>query len=231
MEQTRRVALVTGGNRGIGFELCRQLGAGGHRVWMACRDRERGDAAVHKLRKEGMDVGLIQMDLSKGESVLQAMSSIHEKVEVLINNAAILDRQNIFNLEDPELIATIQTNLIGPMILAKHLAARMRERGWGRIVNITSGMGSFARGLGSDSPAYRVSKAGLNAFTVCLAESLRGSGVLVNSVDPGWVRTDMGGRYARRNVEDAARSVLWAVQLPDQGPSGVFFYNGKSVEW
>ena len=107
----------------------------------------------------------------------------------------------------------------------------MKKRGWGRIVNVSSGMGSISGGLGADSPAYRISKVALNALTITLAEALSGSGVLVNSVDPGWVRTEMGGKSATRSVQQGANSVVWAAVLPDDGPTGGFFYDGKSSSW
>jgi NAD(P)-dependent dehydrogenase (short-subunit alcohol dehydrogenase family) len=107
----------------------------------------------------------------------------------------------------------------------------MKKQGWGRIVNVSSGMGSVARGFGGDSPAYRISKLALNGLTIAMAEALNGSGVLVNSVDPGWVRTEMGGKSATRSVQQGAHSVVWAALLPDNGPSGGFFYDGKPVQW
>src|SRR5262249_7016765 len=112
-----------------------------------------------------------------------------------------------------------------------HFAEYMKERRWGRVVNISSGMGSITRGFGPDSIGYRISKLALNGLTVALADSLRGTGVLVNSVDPGWVRTDMGGPSAHREPEEAARSIMWAVLIPDNGPSGGFFRDGKRIDF
>ena len=222
-------ALVTGANRGIGFELCRHLAAEGASVIAGVR--RKAEETRDALSAEGIDVSMLFIDTSDVRSVQSALSTLQQPVDILINNAAILDRGSILGLSDEEVDRVIRTNLIGPMLLAKNLSRGMVERKWGRIVNVSSGMGAISRGLGSDSVAYRVSKLALNGFTICLAESLRGTGVLVNSVDPGWVRTEMGGSMAHRTPEDAARSILNVVHLPDHGASGVFFRNGKPSDW
>jgi NAD(P)-dependent dehydrogenase (short-subunit alcohol dehydrogenase family) len=173
----------------------------------------------------------VQVDVSDVNSVHNLLRQI-PAVDILINNAAILDRApDLLSLDDEELEAVIRTNLIGAAILAKNLAIQMKKRRWGRIVNVSSGMGSISRGLGADSPAYRISKVALNGVTISLAKALHHSGVLVNSVDPGWVRTEMGGRSATRSVEKGAESIIWAALLPDDGPTGGFFYDGKPAQW
>ena len=135
-----------------------------------------------------------------------------------------------FWLKIDEFETVIRTNLIGAAILAKNLAVQMKKRRWGRIVNVSSGMSSLVRGFGADSPAYRVSKLALNGVSISLAQALKGSGVLVNSVDPGWVRTEMGGKSASRSVEEGAKSVVWAALLSDDGPTGGFFYDGRPAD-
>jgi NAD(P)-dependent dehydrogenase (short-subunit alcohol dehydrogenase family) len=224
-----KTALVTGANRGIGFELCRQLGNEGARVLAGVRhDPEETERA---LTSEGVDVSMLLLDVADPGSIRKALGQLSTPVDILINNAAVLDRGSISNLKDEEAENVIRTNLLGPFLIAKAFAEGMRQRKWGRIVNVTSGMGAISRGLGSDSVAYRVTKLALNGFTMCMAEALRGTGVLVNSVDPGWVRTRMGGAMAHRTPEEGARSIMYAVLLPDRGPSGLFFRDGRKVDW
>jgi NAD(P)-dependent dehydrogenase (short-subunit alcohol dehydrogenase family) len=225
-----RTALVTGGNRGIGFEVCRQLGAEGARVILASRDQTKGDRAAQLLAGDVSEIRVMQLDMSQGDAVLSAAREL-DAVDVLVNNAAVLDRRHLKDLDPEELDYTIRANLIGPILLAQHLVKNMEKRGWGRIVNVSSGMGSISRGLGADSVAYRLTKLALNGFTVCLAEAVRGTGVLVNSVDPGWVRTEMGGTMAHKTPQEGARAILSVTLLPDRGPSGCFFRDGKKVSW
>lgn len=224
-----RTALVTGGNRGIGFEVCQQLAAEGARVLLGSREIKQGTAAAKTI---GENVEAVQVDVSDRKSILNFLNGLKTHVDVLVNSAAVIDRGNdVFDLDDEELQCIIRTNLIGPVMLGKYLGAEMKKRKWGRIVNVSSGMGAISHGLGTDSPAYRLSKLAINGLTMMLAASLRGSGVLVNSVDPGWVRTDMGGPSATRSPEAGASSIVWAVLIPDNGPTGGFFRDGKRLEW
>jgi NAD(P)-dependent dehydrogenase (short-subunit alcohol dehydrogenase family) len=232
MKLKEKTAFVTGANRGIGLEVCKQLGEEGAKIIMGVRNPSGAKNQHDDLTSQGIDATLVKIDVSDPDSIHELTSSKLERVDILINNAAVLDRaRNIFSLDDAELEKIIRTNLIGAALLAKHFGAQMKKQGWGRIVNVSSGMGSITRGLGGDSPAYRISKVALNALTLSMAETLTGSGVLVNSVDPGWVRTEMGGKSANRSVQQGAHSVVWAALLPDDGPSGGFFYDGKSVSW
>jgi NAD(P)-dependent dehydrogenase (short-subunit alcohol dehydrogenase family) len=232
MKLKGRTAFVTGANRGIGLEVCNQLGAEGAKIIMGVRDPTGAKDQLDELIGSGIDASVLKIDVSDADSIHEVTSSKLERVDVLINNAAVLDRaRNIFSLEDDEFEKIIRTNLIGATLLAKHFGAQMKKRGWGRIVNVSSSMGSITRGLGGDSPAYRISKVALNGLTIAMAQALNGSGVLVNSVDPGWVRTEMGGKSATRSVQQGAHSVVWAALLPDDGPSGGFFYDGKPVSW
>ena len=232
MQLKGRTAFVTGANRGIGLEVCKQLGEEGAKIIMGVRDPSGAKNQLEDLIKADIDATVLQIDVSDSDSIHEVTSSKLERVDILINNAAVLDRaRNIFLLEDDEFEKIIRTNLIGAALLAKHFGAQMKKQGWGRIVNVSSGMSSISGGLGADSPAYRISKVALNALTITQAEALSGSGVLVNSVDPGWVRTEMGGKSATRSVQQGARSVVWAALLPDNGPTGGFFYDGKSSSW
>lgn len=232
MKLKGRTAFVTGANRGIGLEVCKQLGEQGAKIIMGVRDPSGAKSQLDDLHKTGIDAAILQIDVSDSDSIHEVTSSKLERVDILINNAAVLDRaRNIFSLDDDEFEKVIRTNLIGTTLLAKHFGAQMKKRGWGRIVNVSSGMSSIAGGLGADSPAYRISKVALNALTITLAKALSDGGVLVNSVDPGWVRTEMGGKSATRSVQQGAHSIVWAALLPDDGPSGRFFYDGKPVSW
>jgi len=231
MKLQGRTSLVTGGNRGIGFEVCRQLGQQGSRIILGCRDLQRGVEAAQHLKGESLDVTPLLMDMASRDSIITSLREIAGPVDILINNAAILDHGSLYEQDDAELDYIIHTNLIGAILLAKHLSAAMKERNWGRIVNVSSGMGSLHRGLGSDSVAYRLSKLALNGLTISLAQSLRGTAVLVNSVDPGWVRTAMGGPMAHKTVEEGARGIVHAVLLPDRGPTGAFLRDGRRLDW
>lgn len=227
-----KTALVTGGNRGIGFEVCKQLATEGARVILASRDIEKGMMAVSELQKEFSDVTFVQLDVSDSGAIQPFAEGLKEHVDILINNAALLDRsRSLFTLPDEELIQIIHTNLLGPMLLTKYLAQSMVARRWGRIVNVSSGMGAVSRGLSGDSIGYRVSKLALNGFTMCMADTLRGTGVLINSVDPGWVRTEMGGPSAHKSPQEGARAVVWAAVIPDNGPTGGFFREGRRFDW
>ncbi len=229
MRLSGKTALVTGANRGIGLELCRQLGNEGVRVLAGVR--KVSTETLNTLSIEGFDVSIVVLDTSNPASIQSALKELREPVDILINNAAVLDRGSIFSLNDEEVVNVVRTNLLGPMLLSRYLADGMRQRRWGRIVNVSSGMGAISRGLGADSIVYRVTKLALNGFTMCLADALRNTGVLVNAVDPGWVRTAMGGSIAHRTPEEGARSILHAVLLPDRGPSGLFFRDGRKVDW
>ena len=231
MQLKGKTTLITGANRGIGFEVCRQLGKEGATILMGVRDLDAASKSLKQLIDEGLAASLVQIDVSDLNSVHNFLKSHTGPIDVLVNNAAILDRApNLLSLDDHEFETVIRTNLIGAAILAKNLAVQMKKRRWGRIVNVSSGMSSLSRGFGADSPAYRVSKLALNGVSICLAQALQGSGVLVNSVDPGWVRTEMGGKSASRSVEEGAKSVVWAALLSDDGPSGGFFYDGRPAE-
>jgi NAD(P)-dependent dehydrogenase (short-subunit alcohol dehydrogenase family) len=227
-----KTALVTGGNRGIGFEVCKQLASEGARVLLGTRDLEKGMTAVAELHKEFNDITVVQLDVSDLASIQPFAEGLKEPVDILINNAALLDRsRSLFTLPDEQLIRIIHTNLLGPKLLTKYIAPGMVARRWGRIVNVSSGMGAISRGLGGDSVGYRVSKLALNGFTLCMADTLRGTGVLINSVDPGWVRTEMGGPSAHKSPQEGARAVVWAVLIPDNGPTGGFFREGRRMDW
>ena len=222
-----RVALVTGANRGIGLEVCRQLAARGARVFLGARDYENGAEAARRLSG---DVNPVALDVNDSDAPHRLAAAIGP-VDILINNAGVhYDTWETALKADWRIVReAFETNVFGAWRMAQAFAPEMRVRGWGRIVNVSSGAGSLAV-MGAGTPAYATSKAALNALTRVLAGELSGNGVLVNAVCPGWVATDMGGSGGRP-VADGAASVLWAVDLPDEGPTGGFFRDGRPIAW
>lgn len=234
-----RVALVTGGNRGIGFEVARQLGQRGNRVILGCRDLERGRLAAEKLASMKIEVDPTQLDVTNQEHVDQLTGRIQSdfgRLDILVNNAGIMIDRSEARAADLDLVwSTLETNLLGPWRLCQAFIPLMERNHYGRIVNVSSGMGSFpsgeARSSGYRSPAYSLSKASLNVLTVMLASELRGTGILVNAACPGHTRTDMGGPNAPRSVEEGADTAVWLATLPDDGPTGGVFLDRKRIDW
>jgi NAD(P)-dependent dehydrogenase (short-subunit alcohol dehydrogenase family) len=220
---------VTGANRGIGFEVCRQLAQGRMRVLLGARDRPKGEAAAQALIGAGLDVTAVVLDVADASSIAPLREAL-ASVDVLINNAGVdYDTEQTALSADLERVRrTFETNLFGAWAVAQGCAPGMRARRWGRIVNVSSGAGSLAS-IGRGPPGYSASKAALNALTRLLAGELTGSGVLVNSVCPGWVATDMGG--GGRPISEGAAGVVWAATLPDDGPTGGFFRDGWPIAW
>lgn len=231
----QRVALVTGGNRGIGLELCRQLGQQRVRVILGSRDLAKGVAAAAELKANGLAVEPRQLDVANAQSIRECMNWMRREVgrlDILINNAGIMvDDDDADPLEELEIVRdTMQTNVYGPLLLSRLAIPIMKTRRYGRIVNLSSGMGSLSE-MGAGYIAYRLSKAGLNVVTRVLAAETEGMGILVNSVDPGWARTAMGGRGATRSVEKGAETPIWLATLPDNGPTGGFFRDRRAIAW
>jgi NAD(P)-dependent dehydrogenase (short-subunit alcohol dehydrogenase family) len=227
-----RVALVTGANRGLGFETARQLGRGGLRIVLTARDAAKAETAAATLRGEGLDVTPFQLDVSSDESC--ARLGEVGAVDVLVNNAGIAGRgeysSSALTVPPDDLRTAFDTNTLGAYRVTQALAPGMGDRGYGRIVNVSSGMGQLSDMFGG-SPAYRLSKTALNALTRIFAYELRDAGVLVNSVCPGWVRTDMGGSSARLSPEEGVETIVWAATLPDDGPTGGFFRYKQPIPW
>jgi NAD(P)-dependent dehydrogenase (short-subunit alcohol dehydrogenase family) len=225
------VAVVTGADRGLGHEVTRQLAEREYVVVLGSRDVAKGERAAARIGRDGVVVR--QLDVSDDESVRQAARWTADslgRVDVLVNNAAILyDTANRATDVSLDVIREgLETNLFGAWRMAQALLPILLRSPHPRIVNVSSGGGSLAT-MGGGTPAYSVSKASLNALTRLLAGELRGR-VLVNSVCPGWVATDMGGPGGRP-VEEGAAGVVWAATLPDDGPSGGFFRDRREVPW
>jgi NAD(P)-dependent dehydrogenase (short-subunit alcohol dehydrogenase family) len=230
----QRISLVTGANRGIGLEVCRQLAEKGDVVYLGSRDLDKGQQAAQELKQAGLNVEAIQLDVTDSASVEQAVQQIEQRyarLDVLVNNAAILydTWENILDTDLDTMQQAFETNTLAALRMAQACLPLLRKSSHGRIVNVSSEAGSLAS-IGTGSPAYNLSKVGLNAITLMLSKALRRDHILVNAVCPGWVATDMGGRGGRP-VKDGAASVLWAVTLPDNGPTGGFFRDGKPVPW
>ena len=231
----RRIALVTGANRGIGLEVCRQLSSRDFTVVMTGRNREKGEAAFAALKSEGLDVAFHRLDVTEEESIRRTAAYVDRdfgRLDVLVNNAGISLDVGIPTLELDALTIreTMETNLIGALRMCQAFVPLMQRGSHGRIVNISSGKGCFHKMAGGNS-AYRLSKAALNALTVILAKELEGSGILVNAVRPGWVRTHLGGIHAPRSVEEGADTAVWLAMLPDGGPHGMLFRDRQPSEW
>ena len=201
----------------------RDLAARGFTVVQGARDPDAAPAV------DG-DVHAVRLDVTDAESI-GALADGLDRADVLVNNAAIsYDTWNRAATTDLDFVrAALETNVLGAWALTQALLPQLRASGHGRIVNVSSGAGSLAS-MGGGTPAYQVSKAALNALTRTLAGELRGDGILVNAVCPGWVATDMGGAGGRP-VEDGAASVVWGALLPDDGPTGGFFRDGRPLAW
>jgi NAD(P)-dependent dehydrogenase (short-subunit alcohol dehydrogenase family) len=227
------VAVVTGANRGIGREVCRQLAGHGFSVLLGARDRARGGRAADGLRALGADVTFLPLDVSDDASVAAAAATVYGigRCDVLVNNAAIdYDTdQRAVTADLARVRASVETNLFGAWRVTLALLRLLRCSPHGRIVNVSSEGGSLTS-MGAGLPGYHVTKAALNALTRTLAAELRPDGILVNAVCPGWTATDMGGPGGRP-VRDGAAGVAWAALLKDDGPTGGFFRDGKPLPW
>jgi NAD(P)-dependent dehydrogenase (short-subunit alcohol dehydrogenase family) len=235
MADPRRVALVTGANRGIGLEVCRQLAAHGLEVILASRNERRGHAAAAQLAGEGLEVRVRVLDVADDDSVEQLRSSVlgaFGRLDVLVNNAGIVIDSGRSAIEvDLDLVRlTLETNTFGAWRMCRAFVPSMRENGYGRVVNVSSGMGALTD-MGGGWPGYRMSKTALNAVTRMIAAGVANENVLVNSACPGWVKTEMGGAGANRSVEEGADTPVWLATLPDGGPSGGFFRDRRAVPW
>lgn len=232
------IAVVTGAYRGLGLETCRGLAERGYAVVLTARRAEAGEAAAECLRRAGLDVRFHPLDVTDGLSIERLVRFIQDafgRLDVLVNNAGVFpdpdpgsDAASVFAAEAETLRAGLETNAIGPLRLCQALIPLMQ--GEGRVVNVSSGMGQLSE-MNGCCPGYRLSKTALNAVTRIFADELRGTGVKVNSVCPGWVRTEMGGADAPLAPHEGAQGIIWAATLPPDGPSGGFFRHGQPIPW
>jgi NAD(P)-dependent dehydrogenase (short-subunit alcohol dehydrogenase family) len=230
-----RVALVTGANRGMGLETCRELLGRGLRVVMTGRDETATQRALHEIGDSSGNLLAVGMDVTVPASIEAAQRTVLERfgpVDVVVNNAAVLlfESSDVLEIPADAFHSTFETNLFGVIEVCRVFIPSMADRGYGRIVNVSSGAGQLAS-MSTYAPAYSISKAALNAFTKILAATYRDRGVLANAVDPGWVRTDMGGPSAPRSVQQGVDTTVWLATLPGDGPTGGFFRDRRPIDW
>jgi NAD(P)-dependent dehydrogenase (short-subunit alcohol dehydrogenase family) len=237
MNDISKIALVTGANRGLGLETCRQLAKLGITVILTSRDSLKGERAKDLLyRQDGIKVVSHPLDVNNENSVIQIKKFINKQyghLDILINNAGIFpDNHNKSALDSSVEILRLamETNLYGPFRLCQAFIPMMLENNYGRVVNLSSGMGQLSD-MNGCCPGYRMSKTALNALTRSLADELRGTNVLINTMCPGWVRTDMGGPNATRDVKEGTDTIIWLATLPEDGPSGGFFRDRQPIPW
>jgi NAD(P)-dependent dehydrogenase (short-subunit alcohol dehydrogenase family) len=235
---TKKVALVTGANKGLGFEIARQLGEKGYTVVMAARDDEKAETAAAKLRAEGLDAHPVKLDVTDSEDIAKLPGFFQEKfggLDVLVNNAGIVGESKggsrVENLKK-----TFDTNVFGVFAVTEALLPLLKASPAGRIVNQSSILGSLSFvGTGQGGPftlpGYTSSKAALNMLTVVAAYELKDTHVKVNAAHPGWVKTDMGGAEAPLDVHEGALTAVELATLPEDGPSGSYMHLGKVLAW
>ena len=224
-----RTALITGANRGIGHEIARQLVAAGIAVVVGSRDLTAGLVAARAL---GPDVQAEQLDVSDPDSVAacaRRLADADVEIDILVNNAGLYTTTPLLAIEERALVEALQVNFIGAWRTARAFVPGMRARGWGRVVNVSTGYAHFAE-RPPQAGAYGLGKASLNALTRMIAAEA-GAGVKVNSMSPGWVATRMGGSGAPRSVQEGADTAVWLATLPDDGPTDGFYYDRQRIPW
>ncbi|MES9877757.1 MAG: SDR family oxidoreductase [Candidatus Sedimenticola sp. PURPLELP] len=234
-----KTALVTGANRGLGLETSRQLAQQGFRVLLSARNEETGSQAAQALADDGLDVTYLPLDVSSDASILSAAATLSAQgtgIDVLINNAGVLldphtgwgdPGASILNVDRETMRETMEVNVYGPIRLVQSLLPLMNKEA--RIINISSGMGQLSE-MGGLFPAYRISKTALNAVTKILTEELKPKNISINSVCPGWVRTDMGGPDASLSIAEGVETTVWLATIA-HSPNGGFYRNKQALEW
>ena len=245
MADTKKVALITGASKGLGFEMSRQLGHAGVTIVLGARDSQRGEAAAAKLRADGLDVHFLKLDVTNPDDHRAAAAFLAQKfgrLDILINNAGVLPEGlggTKASATTPDVLrGTFETNFFAPVALTQTLLPLIRKSAAGRIVNMSSILGSLTLHAAPASPiadfkalAYDSSKAALNSFTIHLAHELKDTNIKVNSAQPGWVKTDMGTDAAPMEIPDGAKTGVALALLGDDGPTGGFFHFGKPIPW
>jgi NAD(P)-dependent dehydrogenase (short-subunit alcohol dehydrogenase family) len=225
-----RTVLITGANRGLGQGVAHYLAGQGWHIIVAARHLSDAIVTADAIKAAGQSAEPLELDVANADHIAR-LASEPPRIDALVNNAGVAaawDGLETAKIGDAR--TSLETNALGPFQLIQMFAPAMKAQGWGRIVNVSSGMGGLAE-MGSGAPAYRISKTALNAITKFASEDLKGSGILVNSVCPGWVKTRMGGDGAPRSLEQGVASIVWAVELPDDGPTGGFYRDGESLAW
>jgi NAD(P)-dependent dehydrogenase (short-subunit alcohol dehydrogenase family) len=245
MANDKKVALITGANKGLGFEMARQLGQAGVTVVVAARDAQKGEAAADKLRVEGMDAQSVKLDVTEKADLAAASTYLQDKfgkLDILINNAGIaldgLGEITVSTTSDDIIHRTFDTNFFAPIALTQTLLPLLKKSDAGRIVNMSSILGSQTLHADPNSPIYNfkalsydASKAALNSFTIHLAYELKDTKIKVNSAHPGWVKTDMGTDAAPMEIPEGAKTGVALALLGEDGPTGGFFHLGSPLPW
>ena len=235
MNPDRHVAIVTGGNRGIGYEICKELSMADCNVVLTSRNEEEGRRAVAKLHHHDDKVAYRRLDVTDSKDISSLRDWIlktYGRVDILINNAGVyLDEGvSVFDVDENIMHDTLAVNFYGAFLMCRAFVPIMRQNGYGRIVNVSSGYGAMSE-MGGYVAAYRISKAALNALTLIMANELRDGNIKVNAVCPGWVRTDMGGGMAPISPEAAAKDIVHFALVDAKGPTGSFFRHKKPIQW
>jgi len=245
MSGAKKVALITGANKGLGLETARQLGKQGITVLMGARDLAKGEAAAAELKKSGIDARAVKLDVNDPAdyaAVAKAIEKDFGRLDILVNNAGLLldsRKGNETSTTSAEVLRkTFDTNFFAVVALTQALLPLVRKSEAGRIVNLSSILGSLTLHATKGSYvydaktfAYDASKAALNAFTIHLAHELQGTKIKVNSAHPGWVKTDMGGAGAVLEIEEGGKTSVELATLPEDGPTGGYFHMGKPIPW
>ena len=227
-----KTVLITGANRGIGRQTAQELSGMGFRVYLGSRTAKTNGEPVQEIKGKAF---WIRMDVSETKSIGQAanwLAKTEDKLDILINNAGIYPDKgaSITNISRAQMVATFQTNVFGAIEVTQALLPLLRRSQAARVINVSSGYGKLS-GLSASVPSYCLSKLALNGVTLIFADKLRADGISVNSVDPGWVRTDMGGKNASRSVAEGAAGIVWLADEAPQHITGKFFHDGQEIEW
>ena len=230
-----RIALITGSNRGIGLEAARQLARRGFHAIITSRDEAKGERAAESIRQDGGKVTFLPLDVSSSERIGNAagrFGTIADRLDVLINNAGVYPDAGVTVLTVPRdrLAQTLQTNTFGPLEVTQAFLPHLRKSDGARVINVSSGYGQL-EGLSADEPSYCFSKLALNGLTIMLGRALRADHIAVNSMCPGWVRTDMGGPGATLSVEQGADTAVWLADDAPHNLTGKFFRNRREISW
>ena len=233
---SEKIALVTGANKGIGLEIVRQLATAGFRVFLTARDRQRGEEASQTLQQDGLNVEFLQLDVADSTSIdrlARELASRTNHLDVLVNNAGILldaPNSSVLEVESEVIVQTLQTNTLGPLRLIQKLVPLLSQSNAGKVINVSSGGGQLTD-MGNWAPAYSLSKTALNAVTGMMAAALKDKHIVVNSICPGWVRTDMGGSNASRSVQQGADTVTWLATEAPSDLTGKFLRDRTIIPW
>lgn len=242
----KKIALISGANKGIGLETARQLGKLGYIALLGSRDPLKGEVAARLLREDGIDARVVKLDVTKQSDIDAAAAMLERefgRLDVLVNNAGVMlekgwTKNTTSETTMENLRATFEANVFAVFALTKALLPLLKKSEAGRIVNVSSILGSVSLQATKGSPtystklfAYNASKAALNVLTISLAHELRGTKIKVNSAHPGWVKTDLGGEAAPMNVVDGAKTEVTLATLGEDGPTGGFFHSGKEIAW